>query len=63
MQPLGWISRKLCWVEKPAPKCCILRDPIYTACWNDKIIGMENRFVFAKDSKGGKGRKEGVPIK
>lgn len=49
--------------KKPVPKSCILCDPICTTSWNDKIIDMENIFVFAKDCRAGKGRKEDVPIK
>ena len=49
--------------NKPIPKGYTQNDDIYTTLGNDKIIEMENIFMFAKDYKGGKGRKEGVAIK
>lgn len=58
----GFLGNYPGW-KKPEPKGCILCDPIYTTSRNDKIIEMENIFMFAKDYKGGKGRKEGMAIK
>ena len=57
----GFLENYAGW-KKSAPKGCILCDPICTT-WNDKMIEMEDRFVFAKNYRGGKGRKQGVPIK
>lgn len=55
MQQLGWISRELCWIKckNLTATGYILHDSIYIASFNDKIIEINKRLLFATGKGGG----------